>query len=699
LTEARPARGWRRPRVFLAAAALAILGGGGLFAYAASSLPNINDIGRATGTIRFLDRRGNLISQVGYNQTPLSPVPLDRVAPLMRQAIIAAEDRNFYQEGSFDIKGMARAVVVDLVLRRPAQGGSTITEQLAKLTFLSPRKTVVRKLQEDIIAAQLASRYSKDKILETYLNHVYFGEGAYGVDEAAQVYFGKHASQLDLREASLLAGLVDAPSYNDPYRNPDAAFARQHYVLRGMVGQGDITETQAGAVDPLAQPANQDAVVADLKHGKPLAVGPAPHFVQYVTAELQQLFSNEPATLNGNLTVTTTLDLATQAKAMKVVRDGVARVARQGANNGALLMIDANTGEIRAMVGSADYNDESIGGQYNIVTARRRPGSSFKPYVYGEAFTEHKLTPNSTLNDTATESQRLGGVKDFDGSFYGVMSVTRALVLSRNIPAEQAMAIAGVSPVIDFAHSLGIRSPLSPNVSTAIGSSPLRMIDHAAGYAAFANGGHRVSPSGILKVVDQSGATAYQATSDSLGPQVVSETVACAITGILRNYPAQWSLAFNRPTAGKSGTTDGFVDAWYMAYTPDWVVATWTGHTEGSSQREIGMKGLYGVDMAAYLTVPFVNSLPRTSRSFSCHINSSELFGASPNYNAPSPLRRPTVPASPLASPESSPLIPNPRPASSTPSPLPIPGGSPRPASSPQPAGSSPQPGASPGGP
>ena len=266
-------------------------------------------------------------------------MPLDRVAPLMRQAIIAAEDRNFYQEGSFDIKGMARAVVVDLVLRRPAQGGSTITQQLAKLTFLSPRKTVVRKLQEDIIAAQLTSRYSKDKILETYLNHVYFGEGAYGVDEAAQVYFGKHASQLDLREASLLAGLVDAPSYNDPYRNPDAAFARQHYVVRGMVSQGDITETQAGAVDPLAQPANQDAVVADLKHGKPLAVGPAPHFVQYVTAELQQLFSNEPATLNGNLTVTTTLDLATQAKAMKLVRDGVARVARQGANNGALLMI------------------------------------------------------------------------------------------------------------------------------------------------------------------------------------------------------------------------------------------------------------------------------------------------------------------------------------------------------------------------
>ena len=590
-------------------------------AYAQATLPNIDQINSATGTVTFTDRSGAVIARTGRGNRPVNPVKLGEVANVMQDATVAAEDRNFWHEGSMDPKAVVRALVTDIVSRSSAQGGSTITEQLAKLAFLDPQKTALRKVRESLLGQELNTRFSKQQILEMYLNLVYYGHGAYGVEQASQIFFGKHAGDLSLREASLLAGLVDAPSYNDPFRDPGPAFARQHYVLAGMVKTGATSATAAAAVDPLSpDPAlagqNQDALLAELKLGRPLSLGPAPHFADFATGELQRLLANDPAVLNQNLTVTTTLDATRQQAAELAVTTGIPKVGG-GANNGALLMLDAHTGDILAMVGSAGYDNSAIGGEYNIVTALRRPGSSFKPFVYAQAFAARVLTPSTTLQDTYAESQLLGGVKDFDNRFYGPISAAQALLLSRNVPAEQAMAKTGIPAVLALAQQLGISSPLAPNVSTAIGSSAVRMLDHAAAYAAFANGGTKVSPSAILKVTTPDGKVLYQ-RPPAAGQRVLSTSAACDVTSILRGYAGQWGLGFRQPTAGKSGTTDNFVDAWYMAYTPDWVVATWAGHTEGGIGQEFPMRNVYGVNMAPYVTVPFVNSLPRAAHSFTC---------------------------------------------------------------------------------
>ena len=613
----------------LVAACVATLGG--MLVYAAATLPDLGALAASTGTVRILDRHGELIAEITRGGISRRSVPLSRVAPIMRDATLAAEDRNFYHEGAFDYGRVLKALLVDTVARRPEQGASTITQQLAKNGILSSHGGVLRKLREAMLARQIDSRYSKDAILDMYLNIIYYGAGAYGIEDAAQTYFGKHAAALDLREASLLAGLPDAPSYNDPLTNPQAAFVRQHYVLGGLVAMGTISQAAADAVDPslggdapdagqrASSARNQQQTLAELHGAAQSAVSdPAPHFVRFVEDELRQRLDEGSSLLDGTLTVTTTLDLSAQRLAARSVADGVARLGH-GANNGALLMLDAHTGDILGMVGSASFSNADIGGQFNVVTAQRQPGSSFKPYVYAEGFATGRLNPGTTLDDTASESARLGGVLDFDHDYLGQISAAEALLQSRNIATEQAMQRTGVANVIDFAHSVGIGSPLADNLSTAIGSSAVRMIDHAAGYAAVANGGTRVVPRAILRVVDARGNVVVdQGAAVAPGPRVMSPEVACTVTGILTRYPQTWGLGFDHPTAGKSGTTDNFVDAWYMAYTPDWVVATWAGHTTANGGAEVGMDGVYGTTMAQAVTVPFVNGLGGPWHRFSC---------------------------------------------------------------------------------
>ena len=334
------------------------------------------------------------------------------------------------------------------------------------------------------------------------------------------------------------------------------------------------------------------------------------------------------------------------------------------ANNAALLMLDSTTGDILAMAGSADFNNDSIGGQFNVVTAERRPGSSFKPYVYETGFMNGSLTPSTILQDTRAESQRLGGVRDFDGAFDGPIAASQALLLSRNVPAEQAMTIAGIQQVIDFAHSLGITSNLASNANTAIGSSSVRMIEHAAAYAAFANGGHKVTARAFTKVVSGQDVI-VDAGEPSPGPQVMPATDAGKITRILRGYAGYWGLPFRHPTAGKSGTTDDFVDAWYMAYTPDFVVATWAGHTEGDNTAEIGMDGVYGTSVGKAIAVPFVNSLP--SSVFRHGFDSTS--GAPTPAPTPVPTPTPLPEATPTPEETQTPLLPLPTAATGTPGP------------------------------
>ena len=616
----RIGRRWRRVLLWAGAGAgliVAVLAG--MVVFAAMTLPNIDDIGKATGTIRILDRHGALIAEVGHDATTRSSVSFDQIAPVMRDATLAAEDRNFYSEGAFDLKRIVKAVIDDIVLRSPAEGASTITQQLAKQAFFGQQasKDPLRKIREALLANEIGGRYTKDQTLALYLNIVYYGENAYGIENAAERYFGKHAAQLNTAEAALLAGLPEAPSYNDPYENPDAAYARMHYVLSGLVAMGKVTETDAASVDPLAgdaatQQQVQRQISADLQHGKPnITVGPAPHFAQYIEDQLHggQL-AQDPSYINGDLVVTTTLDLSLQQRAQSIVAAGVKQLGH-GANNGALLMIDARTGEILAMVGSADYNNNAIAGKYNVVLGQRRPGSSFKPYVYETAFREGVLKPDSILDDTAKESRALGGVPDWDGRFMGRITAAHALLASRNVAAEQAMEMAGIHNVITFAHGLGITTPIAPNASSAIGSSALRMIDHASAYAAFANGGHRVTAHGIMRVVDKSGNVIADYSQPADQGTVMTSAQAWTVTSILRGYAHYWGVPIKWDTASKSGSTDNTVDAYYMDYTPDWVVATWVGHTEGDNPADIPMQGVFGSTSAHYIAAPFINALPR----------------------------------------------------------------------------------------
>ena len=496
----------------------------GLVVYAALTLPDINSIGKATGTIKIVDVHGNLLAEVGHDSENRHNVTIDQIAPILQEATVAAEDRNFYNEGALNPARVLKALVDDIILRRPAEGASTITQQLAKQAFFGAdaSKDPLRKVREALLANQLDSRYTKQQILDQYLNITYYGENAYGIENASMRYFGKHAKDLTLMEASLLAGLPEAPSYNDPYNNPDAAYARMHYVLGSLVAVGNITQAQADAVDPLVggsnpsaaqqaqQQLNQQNLHTDLQHGSPGTTGPAPHFVAVHPGPAgADLRADGPGVPAGQPRGHHHARPTTQNLANTAVQAGVAKLTSQGANNGALLMINAHTGAIEAMVGSADFNNDAIAGQYNIVTASRRPGSSFKPYVYEAGFRSGALKPDTILQDTKAQSLKYGGVMDFDDRFLGPITAARALVLSRNVATEQAAEKDRSQNVIDLAYGMGISeslTPQAPNLSTAIGTSAVRMIDHASAYAAFANGGHKVVANGILRITDGSGA-------------------------------------------------------------------------------------------------------------------------------------------------------------------------------------------------
>ena len=662
---------------------------GGLVLYAAMTLPNLDGIGAATGTIRIVDRDRELLGEVGDNGEKRADVPLQQIAPIMQDAIVAAEDRNFYSEGAFDPARILKALVVDVILRSPAQGASTITEQVAKEAFYGQgaAKSVLLKVREALLAQQLAGQYSKAQILNMYLNLTYFGEDAYGIQEAAERYFGEPASQLDLGEAAMLAGLPQAPSSYDPYVNPNGAYSRMDYVLTALVASGEVTEAAARAVDPLdadgsPDATNRAAIQADLAHGQAPQVGPAPHFVQYVEDELPQLLEDEPGAFLGSLTVTTTLDLTYQEDADTAVQEGLARMGG-GANNAALLMMDPSSGQVLAWVGSANYDDPAIDGEDDFVTLDGlQPGSSFKPYVYETGFQDGTITPNTILQDTAAESRALGGVQDWDRGYEGDITAATALLHSRNIATEQAAQMIGMSKIIAFAHSVGVTTPIADDLSSAIGSSATSVLDQAVGYSAFANGGHTVTPQTILKVTDASGDTLWSAPASDPGQrQVMTAAQAWSITQILRGYPGYWGLDFRWPTAGKSGTTDSYLDAWYMEYTPSWVVATWVGNTDGAQNRQVSMDNIWGTTgPARYIDEPFTVSLPRPQPFMPPAGVLPECTGGG-SSPCPTPTPSPTASPSPTSSPSPAPT------PSGSPGPSPSAGPSPTPAPTPTPAG------------
>ncbi|HVC99817.1 MAG TPA: transglycosylase domain-containing protein [Candidatus Dormibacteraeota bacterium] len=570
------------------------------------SLPDPSAVAGVVGNaIVVYDRTGHVLGErdpEGQYHVALKLGQMGRYAPA---ATLAAEDRSFYQHGAIDPLGLGRAIAVDVTSGSAAEGGSTITQQLVKFTLLGSEKTISRKVQEVMLAYTLEHRYSKNQILEMYLNRVYYGHGAYGIGSAAQTYFGAGTKAADLSpaQAAFLAGILAAPTAYDPFLHYDLARERELYVLKGMVSTGALTQAEE-------KKAAAEDIKSELTLDFSYRTSVAPHFVDYVISSLENRLGS--ATVHqGGLSVYTTIDPVLQQLAEQSVANGVSRLSPTGVNNGDLLAAKPSTGEILAWVGSADYGNASIGGQYDVVTSPRQPGSSFKPYVYEAALMSQKFTVDSTVNDTP---QSFGGYtpNDYDNSYLGQMCLKTALQQSRNIPAVETASKVGMGPIIDLATRMGIRDPLDPTLPTAIGASPVTLFDQVQGYQVFANNGTKVPLHGVTKVVDRSGQTIYSASPQGGSTQVLTPAQAYLMTWILKDYQKTWNFPWNRQMASKTGTTGAAskapTDAWIMAYNPDVVVGSWVGNTGANGQG--GSINTYGEAVADDLLAEFINGLP-----------------------------------------------------------------------------------------
>jgi membrane peptidoglycan carboxypeptidase len=638
--------------------------------WALKDLPDPNVDVLAAGDIVVLDRHGQVIedwSPAGHYHVDLTLAQMGKYGPA---AVVAAEDRNFYHHGAIDFTSVARAVWVDVTHGALNEGGSTITQQLVKIQLLTPEKSLPRKLHEAVLAIALEQRFSKDQILTMYLNRVYFGHGAYGLGAAARTYFRKDAKDLTVAQAAFLAGLIQAPSGYDPLLHYDLAIQRQQYVLDGMVTTGAITRDQAdqAAAEDLKQ---QIQIQASARQSK------APHFVDYVLTQLEKLFGSA-AIQQGGLVVHTTLDLNLQALADQAVKQGVRDLHWANINNAALLAADPKTGEVLAWVGSADFTNDSIGGQFDVVTALRQPGSSFKPYVYEAALRDHKITLATILNDAPTNFNGYTP-HDFDNGGMGPIPARTALLFSRNIPAVEVGQLEGMNNVISLAHDMGINSHLDPGLSTAIGGSDVTLLEHVQGYQVFADQGRRVDLSEITSVYDSQNNPVYQRPSLS-DRNVLRPAESYLITDVLKNYQYQWGFGWNRQMASKTGTSDNghgrIPDSWIMAYNPGIVVGTWVGNTAPNGGG--GYILAFGESVGQTLMAHFVNGLPNNMRGWYSQpsgivrgCKAGEIFLAGTENMCPSPTPSPSP--SPSGSPSPLPsILPSPTPIL-TPSPSPSP--------------------------
>jgi len=562
-----------------------LAGGATVYAYYALTLPPADELRARTlfMSTKIYDRHGRLLYEVfDPNAGRRTVVPIEDMPEHLIDATIATEDKTFYNNPGFDPLAILRAAWLNLTEGEIVSGASTITQQLVKNIFLSTEKTYTRKVQEAVLAQEITRRYTKDQILEIYLNEIYYGNMAYGVEAAAETYFGKSARELALAEASLLAGLPQSPSIYDPYTNLEAAKNRQKVVLGLMVKEGYITRSQA------------EAAWSEVLQFVPLRVDMrAPHFVVYVRKLLEDKYGTEMV-YRGGLQVHTTLDLEMQAVARQVAREHVGTLADRDVTNAAVVAMTPQTGEILAMLGSIDFWDEQIDGQVNVTLALRQPGSSIKPVNYLAAF-EKGWTPATLIMDVTTEFPNWEGPpyvpKNYDGKEHGPVLVRQALACSYNIPAVKTLQFVGVPTMMEMAQRLGITTFTDPErygLSLTLGGGEITLLEHTAAYAVMANGGLRVPPVAVLRIEDSKGRVIeeYQPTA---GEQVISPQHAYLITHILSDNDAR-SPAFgpnnplhlSRPAAAKTGTTDDWRDSWTVGYTPDLAVGVWVGNSDNT---------------------------------------------------------------------------------------------------------------------
>lgn len=510
-------------------------------------------------------------------------VPLSQISPYVSKALIASEDKDFYSHHGYSIKAIARSIYNDFKERQLAYGGSTITQQLVKNVLLTSNKSISRKYQEIVLAQELEKRYSKDEILEMYLNSVYFGEGAFGMEEASQAYFNKHAQNLTLGESALLIGLLPAPSKLSPL-NGDAQQAkiRQEEVLQKMVEQKYISE--------------EDKIKAQ---NEQIALHPAPedlntesfHFAMMVKDELINKYGEEQIARSG-LKVKTTLDIDWQTFSENVVRDRVARLANNRVTNGAVVVMDPKTGEIRALVGSKDWYNQDYG-KVNVAIMPRQPGSAFKPIVYSAALEKSIITPATVLKDVPTTFGTNYRPKDYDSKYRGQVTARRALANSLNIPSVEVLSRLGVPEAVGMAQRLGvttIQNPSDYGLSLVLGAGEVKLVELVDAYAVFANQGQKNPPTTILKIEDKRQQIIYQYTPQP--QQVLKPEAAFLISSILSDNKTRAetfgnALNISRPAAVKTGTTENYRDGWTVGYTPSLVVGVWVGNNDGKTMDNI----------------------------------------------------------------------------------------------------------------
>jgi penicillin-binding protein 1A len=505
------------------------------------------------------------------------PVPIEMIPDNLKKALIVTEDRSFYQHSGIDLKGILRAILRDIKAGKFVEGASTITQQLSKTLFLKPRKTLLRKAKEAFLSFQIERRYTKDEILELYLNQVYFGSGAYGVESAARIYFGKPVSDLDLAECALLAGLPKSPSRYSPLIDKDLALKRRNIVLKQMKDTKGITQ----AVFNRAKEAPLNLAKQDKSRVK------APYFIDYIKYFLENTIGSSRL-YKGGLTVATTLDFKLQQAAEFAVEKGLSalehRMKQQFIINPdpqcALVSLDVLSGGILAMVGGRDY----LKTPFNRATiARRQPGSAFKPIVYAYAieqgFSQNKIVLDAPVAFKIGNRRKDWQPNNFSEDYKGEMTLRTALALSKNIPAVRLIEMLGPSSVVGFAHTLGIESALYPNLSLALGTSGVKLINLTAAYSVFPNKGKLIEPYGVMEVVDGNGRPVWRVKP--IKKAVISRESSAIITDMLRSViqdgTGKKAKIIQRPIAGKTGTTNEYKDALFIGFSPSITTGVWVG--------------------------------------------------------------------------------------------------------------------------
>ena len=599
-----------------------LLGGSLLFVYYAKDLPRPERFGqrKLIQPTRIYDRTGNVLLYELFAEHRRIPVPLEKVPEHLKQAVVATEDANFWRHPGIDIRAIARAFWVNLRAGRVVQGASTITQQLIRSTFLTLERTPERKIREIILSLELERRYSKEQILEWYLNQVPFGPNLYGVEAASRSLFNKPVSEISVPEAAVLAALIRAPSRLSPFGpNLDQLLARKDHVLRRMSEVGYLSPEQA-------EKYKQEKI----EFARPVFPIKAPHFVMEVKQELISKY-NEDYLRTAGFKIYTTLDWDLQQAAQEAIKKGAERNKRFRAFNAGLAAIDPHTGQILAMVGSknwfgAPYPKECLPGRNclfepypNVTLLPRQPGSAFKPFVYAAVFKQEEYNDQTIVLDEETNFGVWGGQefipRNFDGRFRGEVSLREALAQSLNIPSVKAFIdLAGKENAIRLTRNLGITTPLPAVPSLVLGGGEVKLLEMVSAYGVFAAEGLKVEPFKILKIKDARGRIVEE--TKRTPRRVLEIETARLINDVLADNEARAPIMGSRsplyfgglPISAKTGTTDDFRDAWTVGYSPSLAVGVWVGNNDNSPMR----RGL-GLTLAAPIFRDFMNSfLERT---------------------------------------------------------------------------------------